>query len=428
MDDTSIRICGYRVASNAPRSGICWSACHLLSTDPPYYDNVPYADLSDFFYVWLRRSLRQFMPGLFQTMLVPKEPELVADPGRRGGREAANLFFLEGMTRALRNVRDHGHPDYPSVIYYAFRQSEQRGDVATTTGWETFLEALISAGLRLTGTWPVRTEATYRLRAQGSNALASSVALVCRPRPDGAPVTTRAEFQRALREQLPPALVVLQHGNVAPVDVAQASIGPGMAIFSRYAKVVEADGSAMSVREALALINKVLDEFLAEQTGEFDADTRFAVTWFEAHAFAPGLYGEAETLAKARAISVEGVKEAGVIESATGKVRLLTRKELPADWSPASDTRLTVWECTQHLIKRLESDGEPSAAALLAELGSLGSAARDLAYRLYSICERKKWPEEAQHYNALIIVWPELSRLAVQAVRPVSADGQAELF
>lgn len=404
--------------------GAANSGSAVLSSDPPYYDNVPYADLSDFFYVWLRRTLQPVLPTLFRTMLVPKAPELVAEPFRHGGKEAAETFFMEGMTKAIRRMRDALPDEFPAAIYYAFKQSETNKDATSSTGWETFLAAVLEAGITVGGTWPTRTELENRVRGQGSNALASSIVLVCRKRPEDAPTITRADFRRLLRTELPAALKNLQRGNIAPVDMAQASIGPGMAIFSRHAKVLEADGTSMAVRTALQLINQALDEYLTEQEGEFDGDTRFALTWFETRQYETGPFGEAETLAKARNVSVSGVAEAGILSSSAGKVRILRRDELPDDWNPETDKRLTVWEAAQHMIKRLETKGEQSAAELLAHLRARATPARDLAYRLYTTCERKGWAEEARAYNGLVVAWPELEKLANQTVvrRPVQED------
>jgi len=398
----------------------------IFSTDPPYYDNVPYADLSDFFYLWQRHVLQHVYPDIFRTMLVPKAPELVADPFRHGGKREAEVFFETGMTEALRCMVETAPDGIPTTIYYAFKQTESDGETTTSTGWETFLAALADAGFSVVGTWPVRTERGGRMRDIGSNALATSVVLVCRKRPDDAPATTRSDFRRLLRQELPKAVKALQKGNIAPVDMAQASIGPGMAIFSRHSKVVEADGSSMTVRTALQMINEALDEYLAEQTGEFGPDTRFAVTWFETRGFEAGPFGDAETLAKARNVSVEGIKQAGILDSVAGKVRLLKRDELPDDWEPESDPRITIWECTQHLIKRLEDGGEQAAADLLARLGSRAEPAHDLAYRLYQTCIRKGWAEEARAYNGLGAAWPELARLAAQ--RKVTGPVQERLL
>lgn len=390
------------------------TAGRLVSTDPPYYDNIGYADLSDFFYVWLRRSLQPVYPDLFATVATPKTEELVATPYRHGSREEAERFFLGGMTKAMHRIAGQSHPAFPVTIYYAFKQSESEGDEgASSTGWETFLDAVLRAGLGLVGTWPMRTEGAGRIVAKETNALASSIVLVCRKRDADAPMATRKEFASRLRKELPAALEKLQQGYVAPVDMAQAAIGPGMAIFSHYSKVVEADGKAMTVRTALQMINQELDSYLAEQEGEMDSETRFCVAWFEQHGTDAGEFGQADVLARARNTAVNALSEAGVLQARAGKVRLLARDELPVDWDPVEDTRLTVWECTQQLIRTLEKNGEKAAAALVAKLGAGKSEeARALAYRLYSICERKKWAKEALAYNSLVIAWPEILKQA----------------
>jgi putative DNA methylase len=390
----------------------------LFSTDPPYYDNIGYADLSDFFYVWLRRSLKPIFPDLFATLAVPKNEELVALSYRHASKKNAGAFFLEGMSQAMRSLTEQADPNYPITIYYAFKQSETSDDEGTaSTGWETFLEAVIHAGLTIRGTWPIRSEGAGRMIAKGTNALASSIVLVCRPREaENVLVATRREFLAALKNELPGALKHLQRSNIAPVDLAQAAIGPGMAVYTRYSNVIEADGSSMKVWSALQSINRAIDETLDEDEGELDSYTRFAITWFESHAFEEGPYGEAETLATARAISVSGVEEAGLLKSAAGKVRLYNRTELNRDWDPRSDNRLTVWEGTQYLIKFQEEEGEQAAAILLSKLSSTAEQARNLAYRLYTFCERKGWFEEALAYNGLVQAWPELEKLAGQGV------------
>jgi putative DNA methylase len=393
-------------AASAYRTEKC-----LVSTDPPYYDNIGYADLSDFFYVWMRPSLQPVYPELFSTLLVPKADELVASQYRHGSKGAAEQFFLDGMTRAMHMMAERAHPGFPVIIYYAFKQSERGADGVSSTGWETFLEAVLRAGFCLTGTWPTRTEGSGRIVALGTNALASSIVLVCRPRPTDAPMTTRRDFLNALKRELPPALHHLQKSNIAPVDLAQASIGPGMAIFSRYSKILESDGTGMRVRTALALINQALDEVLAEQEGDFDAETGWAVAWFDEYGFNDGRFGEAETLSKAKNTAVNALVEAGLVKSGAGKVRLLRVDELPKDWDPMADKRLTVWETVHHLIRTLNTS-ESSAADLLARLGAVGEQARELAYRLYTICERRKRATEAQAYNALVLSWPEIAHLA----------------
>lgn len=385
----------------------------VVSTDPPYFDNVPYADLSDFFYVWLRRSLRHIFPELFTTLAVPKTEELVAFGYRHDSKVKAETYFLDGMALAMQRLAEQSHPAFPVTIYYAFKQAEDdEVSGASSTGWETFLDAVIRAGFATTGTWPMRTEKPGRVRENEANALASSIVLVCRKRAADAKPATRREFVAALKRELPEALRLLQAGNIAPVDLAQAAIGPGMAVFTRYSEVLDAEGKAMRVREALALINQTLDEVLAEQEGDFDADTRWALTWFEQSGFAEGEYGVAEQLSKSKNTSVGGMVEAGLLASKSGKVRLLKPEELPADWNPEDDARLTVWESVHHLVRALESGGEPAAALLVAKLGSKAEIARELAYRLYTVCERKKRAAEALSYNALVQSWPEINRLA----------------
>jgi putative DNA methylase len=403
------------------------SSNRIVSTDPPYYDNIGYADLSDFFYVWLRRALKLLFPDLLSTLVVPRSDELIASPYRHGSKEKAEAFFLSGMTQAMHRLSEHVHPAFPVTIYYAFKQSEHESESGTSsTGWETFLDAVIRAGFAISGTWPVRTELGNRPISMGGNALASSIVLVCRPSATTTAIATRREFIGALKVELPPALAHLQRGNVAPVDLAQAAIGPGMAVYTRYTKVVDAEGRTLPVREALALINQTLDEVLAEQEGDFDADTRWALAWFEQCGFDVGEYGVAETLSKAKNTSVQGMKDAGILDkkSPSGKVRLLRPSELPSEWDPVRDPRLTVWESVHHLVRRLESGGEGGAAELVSILGGVAEVARELAYRLYTICERKKRAEEALSYNALVQSWPEISRLARETRAPQPAQTQ----
>lgn len=416
-------------ASQADAASQSTSADKVVSTDPPYYDNIGYADLSDFFYVWLRRSLKSVFPDLFSTLAVPKAEELVATPDRHGGKKKAEAFFLDGMKRAMHRLAEQAHPVFPVTIYYAFKQSESDSEEGTSsTGWETFLDAVIRAGFAISGTWPMRTEYTGNLKTKRS-ALASSIILVCRQRAADAPTATRREFVTALKAELPMALAHLQRGNIAPVDLAQAAIGPGMAVYTRYTKVLDAEGKPLTVREALALINQTLDEALAEQEGDFDADSRWALTWFEQSGFAEGEYGVAEQLSKSKNTSVAGMVEAGILESKRGKVRLLKPDELPADWDPATDPRLTAWEIVHHLIRVLDptqGGGEPAAAELVAKLGAKAETARELCYRLYTLCERKKRAAEALAYNGLVQSWPEITRLS-REVGKVSAE-QVTLF
>ncbi len=406
-----------------------FSADKVISTDPPYYDNIGYADLSDFFYVWLRRSVRPIFPDLFATLAVPKAQELVATPYRHGSREKAEVFFLDGMTHAMHRLAEQAHPAFPVTIYYAFKQSESDGEDGTTnTGWDTFLAAVIEAGFAISGTWPMRTERGARSIGIGTNALASSIVLVCRKRQATAPTATRRDFVAALKAELPQALAHLQAGNIAPVDLAQAAIGPGMAVYTRYARVLDAEGKALSVRSALALINQTLDEALAEQEGDFDADTRWALTWFEQTGFAEGDYGVAEQLSKSKNTAVAGLVEGGILVSKAGKVRLLKPAELPADWDPATDTRLTVWEMVHQLVRVLEAGGEGAAATLVAKLGSQAETARELCYRLYTLCERKKRAAEAMAYNGLVQSWPEITRLAREEAKYPTEPAQAKLL
>jgi putative DNA methylase len=379
---------GQAVMADAQNQTISTNRC--VSTDPPYYDNVPYADLSDYFYVWLRHSLKPIFPDLFATVAVPKAEELVVTAYRHDSKAGAEAFFLKGMTQAMHRLAEQAHPAFPVTIYYAFKQSESDGaNGITSSGWEIFLGAVIRAGFAINGTWPMRTERPGRMREYASNALASSIVLVCRPRVADAQTATRGDFLNALKNELPLALTHLQRGNIAPVDLAQAAIGPGMGVYTRYAKVLDAEGNLLSVREALALINQILDEVLAEQEGDFDAETRWALAWFEQFGFSEGEFGVAETLSKAKNTSVGGIVEAGLAYSKGGKVRLLKPDELPEDWDPSRDTRLTVWEMVHQLIRAL-GKGESSAAELVAKLGAKADIARELAYRLYTICERKK--------------------------------------
>ena len=417
---------GSCVQSDAANQRI--SSDKLVSTDPPYYDNIGYADLSDYFYVWLRRSLKPVFPELFATLAVPKAEELVATPYRHGGKDNAESFFLGGMTQAMHRLAEQTHPAFPVTIYYAFKQSETETSSGTaSTGWETFLDAVLLAGFAISGTWPMRTEGPGRGNARGTNALASSIILVCRPRAADAPTATRREFVAALQRELPEALRHLQAGNIAPVDLAQAAIGPGMAVFTRYAKVLDAQGHAMRVREALALINETLDTALAEQEGDFDPDSRWALAWFEQNGFEEGEFGVANVLATAKATSVDGLQKAGILVSGRGKVCLLKPDELPVDWDPSTDTRLSGWETVHQLIRALGNGGESAAAALVAKLGTKAETARELAYRLYTLCERKKRAAEALAYNGLVQSWPEIVRLA-QEGEQAEAPSQTSFF
>jgi len=389
------------------------SSDKIVSTDPPYFDNIGYADLSDFFYVWLRRSLKSILPELFTTLAVPKTEELVATPYRHGSKENAEMFFLDGMTQAMHRLAEQAHPAFPVTIYYAFKQAESDGDDGTTnTGWDTFLAAVIEAGFAISGTWPMRTELSNRMIGSDTNALASSIVLVCRKRLVDAPNATRREFVTTLKAELPMALAHLQRGNIAPVDLAQAAIGPGMAVYTRYTSVLDAEGKSLTVREALALINQTLDEALAEQESDFDADSRWALAWFSDHGFDGGPFGDAHTYFLRFNTAENALKQAGIIESGHGKVRLLRPEELPSNWDPATDPRLTAWEIVHHLIRVLTNGGETAAGEIVAKLGAKAEVARELAYRLYTLCERKKRAADALAYNGLVQSWPEIMRLA----------------
>jgi putative DNA methylase len=411
---------GFAVQADAQRQSI--SINKVISTDPPYYDNIGYADLSDFFYTWLRASLKPVYPALFSTIAVPKAEELVATPHRHGNRKKAGEFFLNGMTEAMRQLASQSHSALPLTIYYAFKQSETDDQSDTSsTGWITFLEAVSNAGLLLTGTWPMRTEQAAALKATRNN-LASSIVLVCRKRPADAPSISRREFIRELNGVLPEALDEMTKGSgderspVAPVDLSQAIIGPGMAVFSKYAAVLEADGSPMSVRTALQLINR----FLAED--DFDADTQFCLHWFEQHGWSEAGFGEADTLARAKGTSVDGVKEAGVIQSGGGKVRLLKWSEYPEDWDPRTDKRLPIWEALHQLIRALRQGGDTASGELLAALGGKSEAVRQLAYRLYTLCERLGQAEDARAYNELITSWTGIESAAASAPKAAEQE------
>lgn len=382
----------------------------VVSTDPPYYDNIGYADLSDFFYVWMRRSLRGVHPELFGTMAVPKAEELVATPYRHGSKEKAESFFMTGMTRAIQNLAEQAHPAFPVTIYYAFKQAETKEGSTASTGWVVFLEAVIQAGFSIDGTWPMRTELANRMIASGTNALASSIVLVCRKRLVTAETISRRDFQRQLREEMPEALEAMiggetGHTPIAPVDLAQSAIGPGMAIYSKYAAVLNQDGTRMSVHDALILINRAISDYLNPDSGSFDADTLFCDDWFAQYGWSAGPFGDADTLARAKGTSVEGARSAGVIESGAGKVRLFKWSEYPSDWDPRNDSRTPVWEACHQLIRALNQQGESAAGILLARMPEQGEPIRQLAYHLYTLCERKKWAEEARAYNELIGSW-----------------------
>jgi len=400
----------------------------VISSDPPYYDNIGYSDLSDFFFCWLRPSLRKVFPDIFGLLATPKTEELVATPYRHEGKGPAEAFFLAGMRSAIRNMALKSSDKFPATIYYAFKQSEVSQEGISSTGWATFLQAVIEAGYAVVGTWPVRTEMASRMIASGTNALANSVVLVCRKKEASADVVTRAEFIRALKRELPPAIAELQAANIAPADMPQSAIGPGMGVFSRYKAVLESDDNPMSVKAALQLVNKELDEYLGGIQGEFDPNTRFAITWFEQNGLKTGDYGTANSIATARGISVESVKHAGIVDSAAGKVRILLRDELDDGWDPEEDRHLTVWECLQHLVRLHEKDGiSHDTAVLLKKITTQAEAVKDLAYCLYDIsANKRKDAKEATAYNALIADWTELTKAAA-AIHDTSGDRQTRM-
>lgn len=421
VENAAFRLSGRAHQADATKGS---ERAYLFSTDPPYFDNIGYADLSDFFYVWLRRSLSTVYPELFSTVVTPKTDELIATPYRHeGSKERATHFFEKGLRQVFGRMRDQGLPEFPTTIYYAFKQSETEesedegsGSVTASTGWESMLQGLVDTGFAVNGTWPTR-ESAGRLIAKDTNALGSCIVLVCRQREAKAETIHRRQFLSLLRQELKPALIKLTQGNIAPVDLAQAAIGPGMAVFSRYKAVLEADGSPMRVRTALTLINQALDEALAEQEGWYDPQTRWAVTWFHQRSFQEGPYGEAETLATAKDAPVSTMVEAGIVRSGGGKVKLLSRDELPADYDPKNDPRTTIWEATQYLVRELENNGEQGAARLMRRFRETKpnldvDRVRELAYRLYAICDQKKWLNEARGYNALVLTWTDIETVS----------------
>ena len=386
----------------------------VVSTDPPYYDNIGYSDLSDFFYVWLRRSLRDVHPALFASMLVPKAEELVANLYRHQGRDGAERFFEAGFGHVFARAREGASADFPITVYYAFKQSELEQEGVSSTGWATILGAMIQGGWAITATWPVRSERGGRMISVGTNALASSIVLVLRPRHETAGQTTRRGFLTALRRELPAALERMSEGAIAPVDLAQATIGPGMAVFSRYERVVENDGSDMSVKTALALINQMLDEVLAEQEGDLDPDTRFCLKWYEQYGWAKAAFGDADVLSRAYNTSVRGLGDAGVLTQGDGVVQLVRPQDLPASWNPLTDHRISVWEVTLQLARVLsaEDGGIQAAAKLMAAAGSRAEvdveSVQRLAYRLYEMTQKSR-PDDARLFNLLGGSWSDLT-------------------
>ncbi|MCA3363596.1 MAG: DUF1156 domain-containing protein [Roseomonas sp.] len=390
----------------------------LFSTDPPYYDNISYSDLSDFFYVWLKRSVSGIWPDLFRRLTTPKDSELVAERYRHGSQESADRFFMRGMSDALVSIRKAATDDSPMAIYYAFKQSEAGEEGIASPGWASFLQAVVDAGIALDGTWPVRTESSGRLIGKGTNALASSIVLVCRKRTSDAGIATRAEFIRALKREMPDAIAAIRKAGVGPVDMQQSVIGPGMGIFTRFAKVLEDDDSAMTVRTALSLINRVWDEIENELSEAFDAPTQVALAWFATYGFDARPSGELITLANAKNIPLDTLFASGVFQDLRGKSGLVARENLPASWSPNTDKAPTIWECVQHTIRVLnaEDGGAEAAAALIAQMGPRAEDARALAYRLFEIATQKGWAAEALAYNALAQEWPRLADMAPEVI------------
>lgn len=397
----------------------------LVSTDPPYYDNIGYSDLSDFFYVWLRRSLREVHPDLFRTLLVPKTEELVANPYRHGGKDEASRFFETGFEHVFSRAREAARDDYPITVYYAFKQAELDAEGVVSTGWATMLEGMIRSGWTITATWPVRSELANRMIASGSNALASSIVLVLRPRESAAETTSRNGFLRALRAELPERIATMRQASILPVDFEQAVLGPGMAVFSGYAQVLESDGSSMTVRAALGLINQVLDEVLTENGDELDPDTRFCVAWYQQHGWKRGPYGDAEQLVARYNRSVAGIAAGGVLTSRDGWVTLTRPADLDPAWDPTRDDRISLWEATCQVARALSTEGEAQAAKLLAGAlarhGIDADAIQGLAYRLYQLA-KDNHPEDAGLFNNLAGEWPGL----LESASRVGVDGQQD--
>lgn len=405
---------GYAEHGNAVNQ--VYSRDKIVSTDPPYYDNICYADLSDYFYIWLRRILSPEFPDLFSTVMVPKEDELIASHYRHNNLRDAEQFFLSGMQIAMSNMKKIVSDSFPVTFYYAFKQSEVKEANVFSVGWETFLSAVFQSGFYLTGTWPMRTERDFGMKT-GANVLASSIILVCRKRSSNASTISRKDFLIELKQAIPVALETMINGSetsspVAPVDLAQSAIGPGMAVYSKYKAILESDGSPMTVHTALILINKALDEYFKEREGDWDNDTRFCLQWFSEYGWKEGVYGEAEVLAKAKGLSVEGVRDSGVLTAGSGKVRLYRPAEYPSDWNPLKDDRTPVWEVLHQLIRAHQSSGESAAAAIASAVPELAATARQLAFLLYTLCERQGWAEDARPYNDLVTAWLSIEKQA----------------
>jgi putative DNA methylase len=380
----------------------------LVATDPPYFGHIDYSELSDYFYIWLRRALRRVHPDLFSVLVPPRRDELVALPSRHDGSSAgAYNYFVSGFTEVFRNLCQGQDERFPMLIVYAHREGE-RG----TAGWEAMLEAVLAAGLMVVGTLPLHATRNQRMTGLGTNALATYVVMVCRPRPDDAARITRQDLVRLLRAELVDAVSEFQAASIAPVDLAQAVIGPGMQIYSRHGAVLETDGSRVNVGAALSVINRTLAEIIDEQEADLDAPSRWAVTWYEQHGLESASFGEADQLARAKGTSADELVRAGIVDSGGNKVALIPRDEMPDEWSPATDAIPTAWEAVQHLVVALSVGGEQQAAATYRTLGQLADPARELAYRLFRVAEGAGLSDEALAYNGLVTSWSEIARLA----------------
>ena len=402
----------------------------LIATDPPYFDQIGYADLSDYFYVWHRRALRGVFPDIFATVAAPKEGELIALGTRHGGdRARAKRYFIDGFSQVFEHLGGAQHPDVPMLIVYAFKErAKSKAGDEISPGWEAILDALVHSGAEIIGTWPINATGSTRLIGIGTNALATYVVLVCRPRERSAPRITKSELTRLLKARLAGSVAELQKANIAPVDLAQVVIGPGMQVYSRHSAVIETDGSPLRVADALGLINRTLAEVLDEQEGDLDPDSRWAVTWYDDHGFDTAAFGKADQLARAKGIAVDSLVEAGIVTSGAGKVALIGRDAFREGWDPATDRRATAWEAVQYLVRSLAEGGERAAAELYARLGGLADPARELAYRLFQIAEKKGRTEEAIAYNGLVTSWSEIARLADDLPRQPAATATEALF
>ena len=397
----------------------------MICTDPPYYDNIMYADLSDFYYIWLKRLLKDIYPKIFSTIKTPKSQEITANKHLYSGNsKKANDHFLNGLSDAARIIAENANPNFPIVYYYAFKQTETSESGTSSTGWETFLDGLIQTNCQITATWPIRTEMVTGLKG-GTNVLASSILIAVRKRNNNKTIATRKEFKKRLSKQLEKSLNEMLQSNISPVDIQQSVIGPGMAVFTQYAKVLEADGSPMNVRMALQLINAELDRIQENSDIEMDSDTRFCIQWFDTFGFDEKPYGEAETLARAKAISVEGLVNAGVFISGGGNAKLKHWSDIDSDWDPRTDSRLTLWECTHHMVRELiDGDGQIGAAKLAKFMGNQkAEEAKELAYQLFHICDKRKWAKHAGDYNTLVANWAD-----IKSQIPNVNEGQETLF